>query len=292
MKKGMMLMLTGVLAFGLLAACSTPEENADGHGGSHQHGVTNSPSNHDGHGDHGGHDTDGHDADNYKASFSFASGTAQASENTKLNIQVVTDTDGKAVQDFELSHEKLMHLIIVNKDLSFFNHIHPEWDGKGTFTVDISFPSGGEYKLFVDFVPKGGSGTTLSEWVKVDGARKPQQSVTADAELVKVVDGKEVTLALSSTKAKTESTLTFTVKDDKTKEGINTLEQYLGAVGHVVILSEDVEQYLHVHPVDEKATGPDAEFMTAFPNSGTYKIWGQFQHQGSVFTVPYVVEIQ
>ncbi|MBO9609877.1 MAG: hypothetical protein J7639_28225 [Paenibacillaceae bacterium] len=266
MKKSMTLMLGGVLAVGLLAACSTPKESADGHGGSHQRGA-------------------------YQASFSFASGAAKASENTKLAIQV-KDANGKAVQDFEINHEKLMHLIIVNKDLSFFNHIHPEWDGKGTFTVDTSFPSGGEYKLFADFVPKGGSGATLGEWVKVDGDTKPQASVTADAKLVKVVDGKEVTLTLGSTKAKAEAKLTFTVKNDKTKEGIGNLEPYLGAVGHVVILSEDTEQYLHVHPVDEKASGPEAQFMTTFPNPGTYKIWGQFRHQGSVFTVPYVVEIQ
>ncbi|OUS75755.1 hypothetical protein B1748_15105 [Paenibacillus sp. MY03] len=291
MKKRMMIILSGVLTIGLLTACGTPKESADGHGGSHQNGAANPAINSNDSGEHDGHDTDEHSADNYKASFSFASGTAKASENTKLNVQV-TDSNDQTVQDFEWNHEKLMHIIIVNKDLSYFNHIHPEWDGKGTFTVDTSFPNGGEYKVFADFVPKGGSGTTLSEWVKVDGETKPQESVTADAELVKVVDGKEVTLALGSTKAKAEAKLSFTVKDDKTKEGISNLEQYLGAVGHVVILSEDAEQYLHVHPVDEKASGPEAEFMTAFPNPGTYKIWGQFQHEGKVFTVPYVVEIQ
>ncbi|MBD2866134.1 hypothetical protein [Paenibacillus oceani] len=291
MKKRMMLMLTGALAVGLLAACGTPKEGADGHGGTHQGGAINALANDNGHGDHGGQDTGGHAADNYKATFTFASGTAKASENTKLNVQV-TDTNGKAIHDFEWNHEKLMHIIIVNKDLSYFSHIHPEWDGKGTFTVETSFPKGGEYKVFADFVPKGGSGTTLSKWVKVEGETKPQEKVKADAELVKVVDGKEVTLTLSSAKAKDETTLTFTVKDEKTKEGIRNLEQYLGAVGHVVVLSEDAEQYLHVHPANEKASGPAAEFMTAFPNPGTYKIWGQFQHQGKVFTVPYVVEIQ
>jgi len=250
-------MLTGVLAFGLLSACSTPKESADGHGGSHQQGATNSSAKNDGHGDHGGHDTSGHGADHYKASFSFASGGAKASENTKLNIQV-TDTNGQAIQNFEWSHEKLMHVIIVKKDLSFFNHIHPEWDGKGTFTVDTSFPNGGEYKVFADFVPKGGLGTTLSEWVKVEGETNPLESVKADAKLVKIVDSKEITLTLSSTKAKNEATLTFTVKDNKTKEGINNLEQYLGAVGHVVILSEDAEQYLHVHPTDEKEFGDNS----------------------------------
>lgn len=290
-----MLMLTGVMALGLLMACGSPKESANGHVGSHQHEGAESSVNNDGHGDqhgrHGDHDKGGEAADSYKASFSFAPNTVKANENTKLSIQV-TDTNGQTVRDFELSHEKLMHLIIVSKDLSYFSHIHPEWDGKGAFTVGSTFPHGGEYKMFADFVPKGGSGTTLSEWVRVEGETKPQERVTADVKLVKTVDGKEVTLAISSTKAREEATLTFTVKDEKTKAGIGNLEQYLGAVGHVVILSEDAEQYLHVHPIDEKASGPDAAFMTAFPNPGTYKVWGQFQHQGKVFTVPYVVEIQ
>jgi hypothetical protein len=66
----------------------------------------------------------------------------------------------------------------------------------------------------------------------------------------------------------------------------------LGAVGHVVILSADAEQYLHVHPQNEQTTGPLAQFATAFPRSGTYKIWGQFQHNGEVITVPFVVDVK
>ncbi|WP_309248930.1 hypothetical protein [Paenibacillus sp. MZ04-78.2] len=128
--------------------------------------------------------------------------------------------------------------------------------------------------------------------MKVEGEEKAHEAVKADEKLVKVIDGKEVELTFSGTRAEDEVTLTFTIVDAQTKEEIGNLEQYLGAVGHVVILSDDAEQYLHVHPVDEKATGPKAEFMTSFPKSGTYKIWGQFQHQGKVFTVPFVVDIK
>ncbi len=215
----------------------------------------------------------------------------KANENSDLNIQI-TDSDGNSVNEFELSHEKLMHLIVVSKDLSYFNHVHPEYSKSGKFAIETSFPNGGEYKVFSDFVPKGGASTTLSEWVKVEGEKKAQDPIEADTKLVKVDEGKEVELSLSSTKAKDEVTLAFNIVDAQTKKEISNLEQYLGAVGHVVILSDDVEQYLHVHPVNEKATGPKAEFMTSFPKSGTYKIWGQFQHQGVVFTVPFVVDIK
>jgi hypothetical protein len=277
MGRKMMLILTGTLALGVLSACGTPKENST------------TPST--GHGEHGDHDPMEQPANSLKALFSFESGTVRANENSDLNIQIA-DSDGTRVNEFEWSHEKLMHLIVVSKDLSYFNHIHPEYDGDGNFAIETSFPNGGDYKVFSDVVPKGGASTTLSEWVKVEGEEKPQEPIEADAKLVKVVDGKEVELTLSSTKANDEVTLTFNILDAQTQKEISDLEQYLGAVGHVVILSDDAEQYLHVHPMDEKATGPKAEFMTSFPKSGTYKIWGQFQDQGKVFTVPFVVDIE
>ncbi|MNV94653.1 hypothetical protein D3C71_1894700 [compost metagenome] len=66
----------------------------------------------------------------------------------------------------------------------------------------------------------------------------------------------------------------------------------MGAVGHVVILSADAEQYIHVHPLDEKATGPIARFATSFPEAGTYKLWAQFQHNGEVITSSFVVDVK
>lgn len=84
--------------------------------------------------------------------------------------------------------------------------------------------------------------------------------------------------------------MNFNIKDHKTGRPITNLQPYLGAVGHVVIISEDTEEYLHVHPMDEKAKEPDAKFMSKFPKSGIYKIWGQFQHEGKVITVPFAVQ--
>lgn len=292
MKRNVMIMLTSTLAFGVLSACGSAKESAhsdSGHGGSNHH-ASHAAAPSASHAAHAGHAASEQSAGSYKANFSFASEAVTAKDQSDLTIQI-TDASGKAVQDFEVSHEKLMHLIAVSKDLSYFSHIHPEYQGDGTFSIGTMFPSGGEYKLFADFVPKAGSSTTLSEWVKVAGEVKAPEAIQADTELTKVIDGKEVELTLSSTKAKEEVMLTFNISDAKTKEGISDLEQYLGAVGHVAILSEDAEQYLHVHPMDEKATGPKAEFMTTFPKSGIYKIWGQFQHQGKVFTVPFVVQV-
>ncbi|MCQ6563830.1 hypothetical protein [Paenibacillus mendelii] len=278
-----LILVAVVLTFSLLTACGKTDTKAEDHSG---HGAEKKTD------DHSGHGAASDKSDNpLKAAFSFEAGTAKAKEDTELTIQI-TGEDGAPINEFDENHEKLLHLIVVNHDLSYFNHIHPEFQGDGKFNVTTSFPAGGDYKLFADFIPTGGSGVTLSEWVKVDGEEAQHTAVKADAKLAIEVDGKAVELNLSSKKANEDVTLTYNIRDAKTNKDIDNLEQYLGAVGHVVILSDDAEQYLHVHPIDEKATGPEAKFATSFPHSGTYKVWGQFQQNGEVFTVPFVVDIQ
>lgn len=293
MNKGITLLtlltVTTVLAFGVLMACDNGHEATEtgSRGIGHEQGNEDKQ-NHDEHSGHGG----GHDtaSGSYHAQFAWNEPPTAGIE-TELSVQI-TDKDGRPVQEFEVNHEKLLHLIIVNRDLSFFNHIHPDYKENGVFTVNTTFPTGGEYQLFADFVPKGAAGTTLSEWVNIEGQEEKTSTIESDTSLIKQVDGKEIELRLSNTLSNEEVVLTYHIQDAKTKQGIDNLEPYLGAVGHVVILSADADQYLHVHPLDEKGTGPTAEFATAFPHSGVYKIWAQFQHRGKVITVPFVVEIQ
>ncbi|HEY0827028.1 MAG TPA: hypothetical protein VGE40_02950 [Bacilli bacterium] len=225
-----------------------------------------------------------------KVNYSFPDGNPKSKQENKLKIQV-HNKNGNPIENFDISHEKKLHLIVVSKDLSYFNHIHPVLKDKGLFEITTQFPAGGEYKLFADFIPTGSSVMTKSEWVKVGGEEVGPIPIQPDKNLTKEVDGKEVMLTTNQLKAGEEVTLTFTIHDEKSKEPITNLEQYLGAVGHVVALTEDVDQYLHVHPMEEKTTGPDAKFMTTFPKSGIYKIWGQFLHENEVFIVPFVIEV-
>ncbi|KRE99903.1 hypothetical protein ASG89_27305 [Paenibacillus sp. Soil766] len=282
-------LISAVLAVLLLSACGSVRE-ASGKSQHGSHEAASSPAGASEHGGHGG-ETPKPASTNMKASFAFGSTGLKAKEKSELTI-LITDDTGKPVTDYQVNHEKLLHLIIVNHNLSSFQHIHPAYQGNGKFTVSASFDAGGDYKLIADFIPTGGSSTTLSQWVKVAGKEAEHTVLKADAKLRQEVSGKAVELSLSSTKPKEDVTLTFTIRDAQTNKEITNLQPYLGAVGHVVILSADAEQYIHVHPLAEKATGPVAKFATSFPEAGIYKLWGQFQHNGEVFTVPFVVEVK
>ncbi|TJY40913.1 copper-translocating P-type ATPase [Cohnella pontilimi] len=244
---------------------------------------------------HGHGASDAHGADSgdqaVKTEVFWSTENAVKGEDTEIRIQI-QDENGKPIDKFDISHEKLMHLIVVSKDMSYFNHIHPEYKGQGEFVVTNNFPSGGEYKLIADYVPSGGSKTTKMKWITIDGAPADPVPLTPDKSHTKIVEGVEVTLENDHPQAGKDFELSYKLTDAATKEPITDLQPYLGAVGHVVVLSKNTEQYLHVHPIDETAKGPDAKFATQFPDPGIYKVWAQFQRNGKVFTVPFVVQVE
>ena len=79
--------------------------------------------------------------------------------NLRQNEQIVfryniTDNKGTIVKDFAVDHEKLMHLIVVRHDLQDFQHLHPSINkNTGEFTIPVTFPNNGNYRLYADFIP-------------------------------------------------------------------------------------------------------------------------------------------
>lgn len=281
MKKQLFILIAIMIA---LTACSktTSEQMKQGGAGSADHG---------GHGGNHGEEAKAGVGASVQALWKLSSAKPMAKQNTTLTLQI-QDGQGKPIEKFDINHEKQMHLIVVSKDLSYFDHIHPEYKGKGVFEVSTAFPAGGEYKLVADFIPAGMTATTQTHWIQVEGEKAPQVQVQPEARLAKTADGKNITLTTDGQLAAgKELTLKFHMEDAATNQPVTNLQPYLGAVGHVVIMSADAEQYLHVHPMDEKSTGPDALFMTTFPKAGIYKVWGQFQQNGKVFIVSYVIQV-
>ena len=78
----------------------------------------------------------------------------------------VTGPDGTALTAFEVEHDKRMHLIVVRRDGTGFQHVHPVGapaDGVPAFGPQVEFlaevPSAGTYRLFLDFRHAGAEHT-------------------------------------------------------------------------------------------------------------------------------------
>ncbi len=207
------------------------------------------------------------------------------------------DPRGMAVKDVEIVHEMPLHLLMVSKDLSWYAHEHPELQPDGTFTFTWTFPSGGEYTLFHDFTPKDVGMQVVPVTLKVEGTPKAAVALTVDNDKPKTVDGYTVTLNTGGpVKTGGATHMAYTI----TKDGkpVADLAPYLGAMGHLVIISEDLKEFVHSHPHEggdhsdaSRKGGPKVDFEAHFKAAGVYKGWAQFQHNGKVVTVPFTFNV-
>ena len=62
---------------------------------------------------------------------------------------------GAPVRDYDVEHERRMHLIVVRRDLTGFQHLHPELRADGTWATPIALPDAGSYRVFADFSHDG-----------------------------------------------------------------------------------------------------------------------------------------
>lgn len=213
----------------------------------------------------------------------------RARAEATLRFQI-KDPAGFEVRNLQIVHEKPLHLMIVSHDLSRFDHVHPVADAEGRFALRHRFPAGGRYVLFHDFTPDSVGMQVVPVEVAVEGPVPRPIPLRVDDDRPKRVEGYEVALSHTPLIPGRECAMTFTL----TRGGrpVTDLEPFLGAMGHLVMISEDRAAYVHSHPLETSATiGPRVEFKTRFERTGIYKAWGQFQRRGRVLTVPFVVEV-
>lgn len=198
---------------------------------------------------------------------------------------------GRPLTAYEPVHTKDLHLIVVRRDLSGFQHVHPTRDAAGTWSVPLDLSRAGTYRAYADFQPAGrASSLTLGVDLQVPGrfdvVALPAPKVTA------TVDGFDVTLR-GTPVAGTASDLTFTVERDG--EPVKDLDPYLGAFGHLVSLRTGDLAYLHTHPLADaqpgKLGGPEVTFMTEFATAGTYRLFLDFSVGGTVRTAEFTLAV-
>jgi hypothetical protein len=200
----------------------------------------------------------------------------------------ITGPDGAPVTAYTRTHDKDLHLIVVRRDLSGFQHLHPSMAGDGTWSVPLTVPAAGQYRMFADFRPADRAGSlTLGVDVPAAGPYEPQPLPAPTR--TTTVDGYTVTLAGDLVPG-TSSKLTLTVT--KAGKPVSDLEPYLAAYGHLVALRDGDLAYLHVHPDGAPGdgrtpAGPDIIFHAQVPSAGAYRLFLDFQHNGTVRTAAF-----
>jgi hypothetical protein len=234
-------------------------------------------------------------------------------------IFTVKDGEGKPVQDLQITHERLVHVIIASADFAVFAHIHPDDSGpiteemkkKAEYPVRFTFPKAGQYIIALD---TAANDNLISEHFTVDVTGEPKMgNISKDLSLEKKFG--DLSVALSSVPEKItagkETTLKYVFR--KGGELVTDLEPFLSAPMHVAIISSDLDIFMHEHgelPGSSmghghmghmmhmmnmnvpKKFGPEIDVAVVFPSKGLYQIFSQVAHRGKVEVLSFMVEVQ
>jgi hypothetical protein len=195
----------------------------------------------------------------------------------------ITGRDGEPVTELTETHEKLLHLVVVNRELTEFEHVHPALATDGTWSVELPALPGGSYRAIADFWVTDGPHLALGVDLAVAGTYTPAALPEPTATVS--VDGYDVDVV-------TDAGDTGEVRVDLTVrrggEVVTELEPYLGAFGHLIGIHTGDLAYAHVHPEDFE--DGVVSFDAMLPSEGRYGFFFDFQHDGVVHTAHFTFD--
>jgi len=261
-----------------------------------------------------------YDTRDFRVLFRTEPAAVRPGERVRLLFTFLRPGTGEVVTDFEVVHTKEFHLFIVSQDMEFFEHIHPTLRPDGTWTIETTVPKPGYYQVMCDFMPKGGSGQFLT--APLVTANYSGDLADDSAHLAPDKTSKksvaDITVAVSFDPPQPTSCqyvhLNFYLTDTATGRPITDLQTYLGQFSHMLLMSEDLECYVHSHPINlvveqedpggvpEYIIPPDADlskirggprvtFDALLPKAGVFRAWAQFQRNDQVRTIPFTFNV-
>ncbi|WBB55187.1 hypothetical protein [Verrucosispora sp. WMMD573] len=211
-----------------------------------------------------------------------------AGQAGELRFQI-RDGQRRAVTRFAVVHEKPMHVIVVRRDLSGYQHLHPTMAVDGTWSVPLTLPSPGIWRAYADFTAVAGDGrqtaTTLGVDLVTPGGYTPRD-LPRPATETRVDDFTVEYRGVPQPGLTVPLDFRVTGADGAAP----ALEPYLGAYGHLVALREGDLGYLHVHPEAELVDGAIRFWLTT-PAPGRYRLYLDFATGGEVRTAEFTVSV-
>jgi hypothetical protein len=253
------------------------------------------------------------DVRDYQLDFRTVPPVVKVGQKATLRFKIFHPGTGEPIQKFEVVHERQYHLFVISQDMEYFQHIHPEEQPDGTWTIDLTLPRAGYYKVLSDFLPSGGASQFIARPLVTAGyagnLAADSAHLVPDTILTKTVDDLTATISYDPPAfvVGLYGHLTFHLTASATGSPVTDLQTYLGAFGHTLIMSEDMVDYVHSHPLDILAMpdddggppqflippgadleklrgGPDVTFEGLMPKPGRYRAFTQFRRHDKLHT--------
>ena len=163
----------------------------------------------------------------------------------------IKEKDKKAPLPLEVSHERLVHVVIISEDFKYFTHIHPEEFGsldkqkeKGEYEVRYAFPQGGRYIVALDSFHEDHD---LARQFLIDVSPVPKE-VSLLKDFSRKKNFGEYAVSLSGPQViKSGEEIELKYSFSKDAKVVDDLSPYLGAPMHFAIVSADMSSFAHTH---------------------------------------------
>lgn len=219
--------------------------------------------------------------DIYKYSVQFITSNISTGSNTELTFIIKDKESNKPISNLEVVHDKIMHIILVRKDLKYFDHIHPIQKEMGAFSVPYSFYAPGDYRIWIDFTIDG-----MEHIIDFDTTVSGTSEVTQPDSL----NGLKVNIKTDNVKIGKPTKLEFIITDSSNKP-VPITEKFLAANAHMIVIDESLDEFKHVH--DMKFDKDNViSFEHVFENAGMHKLWIQFSVNGKTITKEFEVKVE
>jgi hypothetical protein len=200
-----------------------------------------------------------------------------------------------------------VHVIVVRQDLGAIIHKHPPPDTNGTVSEEITFPTGGRWRLIADVYPaQGPRNFQLPRWITVAGKAPPPASLPTRSQ-VTVGGDRFVMRSHPPLRAIEAAFLTVSVTDANGRPARFT--PWFGALAHAIFFREGTLDYFHTHVCGAETTGCTATFGPArvtgtstkpgilrvgvlLPVSGTWRLFLQCRVNGQIVTAPFTLVVR
>jgi hypothetical protein len=261
-----------------------------------------------------------YDVRDYVLEFETNPSVVQAGELATLTFRIFHPGTGDQVRDFVMVHDKRYHLFVISQNMEHFEHIHPEQADDGSWSIEVTLPTEGYYKVLSDFVPNGGSSQFLAVPLVTENYEGDlygdRARLEPDTALTKTVGSLRATLSLDPERFDPGlyGHMTFELEDARTGQPATDIQPYLASFGHMLIMSEDMVDYVHSHPLDLANSddetgplplmlpmgvdtsgmrgGPEVTFEGLMPRPGLYRAWTQFQRNDEIHTFAYTFRVE
>ncbi len=173
---------------------------------------------------------------------------------TLLTITLKDAASGAPLTDLQVEHQRLLHLIVVTDDLSLFGHVHPDVAGSGQFRLSYTFPAPGAYHLYADFDSASKGAQAIGQPLVVAGDQPAAAPLVAGTTAVDA-SGAEVQLSVDPATPRVGQPTQLRFHLTQNDQPITDLGPYLGVAGHLVAISQDLQEFLHTHPEMDMSMG-------------------------------------